>query len=132
MTDITQFRLPIFQTKNLIVFYDDPEEIEEALRNQEESLFDEEELDFVVSLFGDEPGLTLTFEGINVVAAFFNTARMEEGEHVDLISHEAIHCACGVIRGVGMELSEQTEELLAYLHQYYVEKLKECYEESQL
>ena len=129
MTDITQFRLPIFQTKNLIVFYDDADEVAEALQGQEGGIFDEEELEFVISLFGDEPGLTLTFDGINVVAAFFNISRMDEGGHSDLFSHEAIHCACGVIRGVGMELNEQTEETLAYLHQYYVEKFNELYKE---
>lgn len=129
MTDITQFRLPIYQTKNLIVFYDDADEVAEALRNQDDSMFDEEELDFVISLFGDEPGLTLTFDGINVVAVFFNTARMEEYAGGDLFSHEAIHCACGVIRGVGMELNEHTEETLAYLHQFYVEKFNELYKE---
>lgn len=129
MIDITQFHLPIYQTKNLVVFYDDPEEIEDALKNQENSLFDDEELDFVINLFGDEPGLTLTFDGINVVAVFFNTARMKEYLGEDLFSHEAIHCACGVIRGVGMELNEHTEETLAYLHQFYVEKFNELYKE---
>jgi len=124
MTHIYKETVPIYKTDIAIVFYTDSDELKMNLLGDE----DLKELVPHMQDATNDCAFVMNSPGLNMQMAFFRIDEIAEDRF--LIIHESFHLAWGTIRGVGMVMSEETEESAAYLQEYYIERIEELYKQS--
>ncbi|WP_077417919.1 hypothetical protein [Chryseobacterium sp. JV274] len=54
---------------------------------------------------------------------FFNESPKKDNFWLSILTHETLHAACYILRRVGVQLSEESEEAYAYLQQMIFEEI---------
>jgi len=124
MTHIYKTKTPIFKTSLAFIYYTDPKDVKLCLEGDE----DLKDLQEFSDDLEEGPAVVLTQPGTNAVIAFFRLGEAELDRF--LITHEAMHAAWGTVRGIGVPSIDDSEEVIAYLQEYYTELFEQQYKEA--
>ncbi len=112
-------RVPLF---NFSVYFSN--DIDETTRFVEKNCGDEKTLNTIKDALEDSLGVTITFN--DKEDRFTRVLGVFNGE-VGTAAHESVHVAYSIIRGAGIDITEENHEVLAYLTDWLLTQFMKRY-----
>lgn len=117
-----EIRVDIYLT-NVYVSFGDIEGLREILRNLKNPP-DEDQLKEMTSFSNDYDGVVFPLKNRDYIVYFPNKL-VEEAYFLSVINHEVFHVVHGILNGIGMSLTNKSQEAYAYLTGYINKKIYE-------